>query len=178
MTWFCTDKSKFSSLFSVRNMLEKSAGKFDLSKYSRDSIHSNISLTLPKASLFEYLMDNDIHKKFLMPYKKFYKQLCKPASSFAGTCSQARALIMQSLAVLLALKSGPNRCFLRTSSLIQVPYRREQTELVLFFILPLLEVLFKIPGLARQLLPLVLFESLFYSRVRIYRVYRHHTANR
>ena len=34
-----------------------------------------------------------------------------------------------------------------------------------------MEVLFKIPGLARFLLPVALFMSLFFSRARIYRVY-------
>ena len=34
-----------------------------------------------------------------------------------------------------------------------------------------MEVLFKIPGQARQLLPLVIFERSFFSRARIYRIY-------
>ena len=50
----------------------------------------------------------------------------------------------------------------------KLPYRREQSELVLFLIL--VEVLFKIPGLARQLLPLELFESSFYPRACIFHV--------
>ena len=38
---------------------------------------------------------------------------------------------------------------IKTESPKQIPYRREQTELVLFLIFALMKVLFKIPGLAR-----------------------------
>ena len=43
----------------------------------------------------------------------------------------------------------------------QLPYRRELTELVLFLISVFVEVLFKIPGLTSQQLPLVIFKSSF-----------------